>query len=189
MLFNPIKTLCEWKQLRGNWMSHPICCPHATAMLIYSKWISLSSSFLLLTYMTVHLSIQSATGLERKAFLRWVMLFIKLYRNPVACMSGQSVSSSSIMISATPACCYLVMFGDFEPAHFSAALAHMVTVASENKNTNIWLVICYWNTTKPWVLWYGGVEIHDVINGQRRISLKPPFPVVTWLFELFTFAC
>lgn len=110
--------------------------------------------------MTVHLSTQSATVLERKAFLHWVMLFIKLYRNPVACLSGQSISRSSIMISATPVCCYLVMFGDgllfwilvkvvwttchFKPRHFSAAPAHMVTAASTNTNTNIWLLICYW---------------------------------------------
>lgn len=60
--------------------------------------------------MSIHLSPQSATALERKAFLHWVMLFIKLYRNPVACLSGQSISRSSIMISTTPACCYVVMF-------------------------------------------------------------------------------
>ena len=108
--------------------------------------------FSLLQFLTahVHLSTQSATALERKAFLLWVMLFIKLYRNPVACLSGQSISRSSIMISTTPVCCYLVMFGDglcfwtsakavwrtrhFEAAHFSAGLAHMVTMASENKN-------------------------------------------------------
>lgn len=61
--------------------------------------------------MTVHLSTQSATVLERKASLHWAMLFIKAYRNPVACLSGQSTSRSSITISATPECCYLVMFG------------------------------------------------------------------------------
>lgn len=153
MLFNPIKTICEWNQLGGNWMSHSICCPHATATLIYSKCISLSYSFLQLAYcMTVHLSTQSATGLERKAFLRWVMLFIKLYRNPVACLSGQSISRSSIMISATSVCCYLVMFGDglcfwtlakrvwrtphFKPAYFSADLDHTVTTASKNNMDN-----------------------------------------------------
>lgn len=85
---------------------------------------------------------------RERLFLRWVMLFIKLYRNPVACLSGQSISSSSIMISATPACCYLVMFGGFKPAHVSAARAHMVTVASKNKNTHIWVIICYWRTSK-----------------------------------------
>ena len=96
--------------------------------------------------MTVHLNTQSATALERKAFLHWVMLFIKLYRNPVACLSGQSISRSPIMISTTPVCCYLVVFGDglcfwtlwkvvWSIPHFSADLAHMVTVASKNKNT------------------------------------------------------
>lgn len=65
-------------------------------------------------FLTAHtwLSTQSATVLERTAFLRWVMLFIKLYRNLVACLSGQSISRSSIMISTMPVRCYLVMFGD-----------------------------------------------------------------------------
>lgn len=106
MLFNPIKTLCEWKQLRGNWMSHSICCPHATAMLIHPKCISLSPPVSYSAHMTVHLSSQSATVLERKAAPHWAMLFIKAYRNPVACLSAQSTSRSSIT-----QCCYLVMFG------------------------------------------------------------------------------
>lgn len=148
MLFNPIKTLCEWKLLRGNWMSHSICCPHATAMLIYSKWISLPSSFTAAHMWLYIWAFNLPQPRRERLLLRWVMLFIKLYRNPVACLSGQSVSSSSIMISATPACCYLVMFGDFKPAHFLAARAHMVTVASKNKNTNIWIIICYWRTSK-----------------------------------------
>jgi len=50
MLFSPNKTVCEWKQLQGNWMSHSICGPHATAMVIYSKWTVLSPPDSWLTY-------------------------------------------------------------------------------------------------------------------------------------------
>lgn len=65
-------------------------------------------------FLTAHtwLRTQSATVLERTAFLYWVMLFIKLCRNLVACLSGQSISRSSIMISTMPVRCYLVMFED-----------------------------------------------------------------------------
>lgn len=113
MLFNPIKTVCEWKQFGGNWMSHSICCPHATANAnIFQMLSPPSPPASQCSHVTVRLSSQSATVLERRAVLHWVMLFIKHYRNPVAGLSGQCISSSSITVSATPACCYLLMFGD-----------------------------------------------------------------------------
>lgn len=87
--------------------------------------------------MSIHLSPQSATALERKAFLHWVMLFIKLYRNPVACLSGQSISRSSIMISTTPACCYAVMFWGWSARFFGWSRSHGDNGFRKKQNTTI----------------------------------------------------
>lgn len=140
MLFNPIKTLCERKLLRGNWMSHSICCPHATAMLIYTKWISLPSSFTAAHMWLYIWAFNLPRPRRERLFLHWVMLFIKLYRNPVACLSGQSISSSSIMISATPACCYLVMlisqhvFFSCSRSHGDSSFQKQKTLISESSS-------------------------------------------------------
>ena len=128
-------------QLGGNWMSHSICCPHATATLIYSKCIFSPLQFRTAQHVTVHLNSQSATGPGEESFpLHWVMLFIKPYRNPVACLSAQSISRWSIMISAAPACCYLVMFGD--GLRFSA-LAKEVWGTSRFRATQL-ILLTWW---------------------------------------------
>lgn len=105
MLFNPIETLCEWKQLGGNWMSHSICCPHATAMLIYSKCTSLPTSFLQLTHDCALNLPQSWRGLLSST--EWCFSL-----NSAGTLSPACRASLSIMISTMPVRCYLVMFED-----------------------------------------------------------------------------
>lgn len=94
---------CMWVKLNESLYLLPTCHSDVNKFQMYFSY-----SFVQLAYDC--LRTQCPTALERKAFLHWVMLFIKLYRNPVACLSGQSISRSSIMISTTPVCFYLLMF-------------------------------------------------------------------------------
>ena len=201
---------------RGNWMSHAICCPHATVMLTNSKCISPSvcySSHMVLYVWALNLP-QSWRG---KLPLHWAMLFIKLCRNPVACLSGQSTSRSSIIISATALCCDFVMFGVVllfwmlvkvvwgnrshrKPTHFSAALAHMVTEASTNKNKHVWNVICYRESLKAlirfrlcvsqwtWTVWHKEALLTFIcwnpsfirVGMSRSLWQESQYPISSW---------